>query len=422
MRMAIALLGATVALTGCVTKETRPLPKLNPVQAQAQIPEGELLDVGVRLFDPSIPEKLKDDEEALAKQRIYPEVRRAEAGYLATQLRETLESSGQWGAVRVVPDGVVIDIMVTGRIRVSTGAELELEIDAVDSMGRKWLDAKRYEGEADIGSYRTENALRARDPFQNVYSQIANDLLAARQALGDNDRRDIRRVSELRFAQQFAPEAVDGYLASDDEGITRAVRLPAAGDPIIERVAKIRERDEALIDTVNGYYANFADRMEDSYGNFRRVTYEEIEKEDRARASARTRTALGAAAVLASILVSDQCSPTDYTCRNVQSAARTAGTIGGAAAVLSGIKKYSDAKVHAEAMKELADSFQAEMAPQVVEVEGRTLRLTGTAEEQYREWRALLQQLYREETGGAAALPVADSSPDASVARVPAID
>ena len=59
------------------------------------------------------------------------------------------------------------------------------------------------------------------------------------------------------------------------------------------------------------------------------------------------------------------------------------------------------------ALKELTQSFQAEVAPQVVEVEGQTLRLTGTAEDQYREWRKLLRQLYEEETGAAAAPPPA---------------
>ena len=29
------------------------------------------------------------------------------------------------------------------------------------------------------GSYKTDAALKIRDPFQNVYSSIANDLLAA---------------------------------------------------------------------------------------------------------------------------------------------------------------------------------------------------------------------------------------------------
>jgi hypothetical protein len=65
--------------------------------------------------------------------------------------------------------------------------------------------------------------------------------------------------------------------------------------------------------------------------------------------------------------------------------------------VLSGLKKYSDARTHATAFGELAQSFQSDVAPQVVDVEGRSLRLTGTAEEQYREWRELLRQYQSEE-------------------------
>jgi hypothetical protein len=90
---------------------------------------------------------------------------------------------------------------------------------------------------------------------------------------------------------------------------------------------------------------------------------------------------------------------------------RNAGTMGGIAAVLSGIKKYADARTHADALKELTLSFQSEVSPQVVEVEGHTLRLTGTAEDQYREWRKLLKQLYLEETGAAAAPPPAAPAP-----------
>jgi hypothetical protein len=49
-------------------------------------------------------------------------------------------------------------------------------------------------------------------------------------------------------------------------------------------------------------------------------------------------------------------------------------------------------------MKELSQTFESTVAPQVVDVEGRTLRLTGTAEEQYREWREMLKQLHDEES------------------------
>ena len=49
-----------------------------------------------------------------------------------------------------------------------------------------------------------------------------------------------------------------------------------------------------------------------------------------------------------------------------------------------------------------------------VEVEGRTLQLKGTAEEQYHEWRRLLKELYENETG----LPV--QTPAAAEPAAPA--
>jgi len=399
-RRALALLGcaALLAAGGCVVHESKPLPKLNPVQADRQIPQDELLDVAVHPFDPGIPPNL--DDKALEKQRINPDIRKAESRYIATLLRGTLESSGQWGAVRVAPESVqFIDVMVSGRILESTGAQLALEITVKDCTGRVWINARRYQSPPDTGSYKTDAALKARDPFQNLYSTIANDMVTAREALKASDRRDIRRVTQLAFAGDLAPAAMRDYLAKDSRGLVKVARLPATDDPIATRVERIRQRDATVIDTVNGYYANFSDQMSVSYGQWRRASFEEIEKEQRALNQARTRTYLGAAAVLASVFVPNQCNPYDYNCQRVQSAARYGGAIGGTAAILSGLKKYADAKVHAQALKEMSDTFQSEVAPQVIDVEGRTLKLTGTAEEQYREWRKMLHDLYLEENG-----------------------
>ena len=418
----LGLLATSLFASGCVVKDTRPLPKIAAVQATQQIPDNELLDVAIHEFEPGIPKELAEDEDALAKRRIYPDVRKAEAKMLPATLRTTLEASGQWGAVRVVPQSVqFVDVIVTGRIVISTGTDLALAITARDSTGRVWFEDRVYKSPADIGSYKTEAALKARDPFQNVYSQVANDLVAARDKLPPADRREVRRVTDLRFAQDLAPDAFAGYLQKDAQGLTRLTRLPADDDPLLLRVAQIRERDASVIDTVDGYNGNFTDKLRDSYGGWRRTSYDAIEKEDRARSQARTRTVLGAAAVLASIFVSGNCAATDYNCQRLESAARTAGAVGGTAAVLSGIKKFSDAKVAAQEVKELATSFQSEVAPQVVELEGRTLRLTGTAEEQYREWRRLLGEIYREESGGVAAVPApAPAAPAGAGARAPA--
>jgi hypothetical protein len=51
------------------------------------------------------------------------------------------------------------------------------------------------------------------------------------------------------------------------------------------------------------------------------------------------------------------------------------------------------------ALKELAVSVDGDVAPLLVEVEGHQLRLTGSAEKQFTEWRDLLHRVLTVETG-----------------------
>ena len=405
----LAMLCLAGAAAGCVVKETRPLPQLQAVQATEEVPEERLLDVGIHVFDPGIPKEVEEDPDLAAEKRVYPEIRRAEARYMPTRLRETLAGTAQWGVVRVVPQLVEsTDVTVEGRILDSTGKELKLAIRAVDATGRTWLE-KEYEGEADTRSYK-EGGNLGRDPFQNVYVNIANDLLEARRNLGEDQLLEVQRVADLRFASEFAPSAFEGYLAREAKSGRYSVeRLPAENDPLLERVEAIRERDATLVDTVSDGYAAFSERMSEPYGNWRRYTYDEILAEEKLKAQARTRIALGALAVAAAVLVPDSCGSSD--CARIVDAARYGAAAGGVMAVSSGLKKREESKMHTDVLKELSSSFEAEAAPLVVDVEGRTLRLTGTAEEQYAEWRRLLHELYVEETGLVTGAPVAPAPP-----------
>ena len=54
---------------------------------------------------------------------------------------------------------------------------------------------------------------------------------------------------------------------------------------------------------------------------------------------------------------------------------------------------------HLAALRELGGSLASDMAPQLVELEGRVLRLTGSVETQYDTWRALLRKIFATETG-----------------------
>ncbi len=184
------MLAAALLLTGCVTSETKPIPHIAAQQATVHIPDAELLDVGIRVFDPGIPKNIEGDDEALAKKRIYPDLRKAEARYIPTLLRETLESSAQWGAVRVIPNmAEFVDVIVTGKMIESNGGFLSLEVTVTDAAGRVWIKDKRYESMADLGVYKTSASLKARDPFQNIYSEVAQRHGAgARQAHGAGPR------------------------------------------------------------------------------------------------------------------------------------------------------------------------------------------------------------------------------------------
>src|SRR5262249_30301576 len=164
------------------------------------------------------------------------------------------------------------------------GQMLRLDITVADSSGRTWFK-KIYEQAPDTRSYKDQSG-KPRDPFQNLYSTLANDMLTYRQQLAAADLENVRRVSELRFASDPAPYAFQSYLASDKKsGVYQVTRLPADDDPMIVRMDRIRERDYALLDTINEHYSLFADNMSEPYTNWRRYSYAELEAEDEAKRS-----------------------------------------------------------------------------------------------------------------------------------------
>ena len=383
-----ALTAAAMLLSGCMVQQQRPVQRIAAQKAITEVPQDELLDVAVRLFDPNVPADEKKQEE----QGIFPEVRKAESRYMPVMVRNTLEGTGQWGQVRVLPAGANgMDVYVDGRIVQSDGRELVLDITVSDAAGRVWL-RKEYEGDADTRAYK-DVVSKPADPFQNLYNTLANDMLAARDQLTREQRVQLHEVSNLRFAADLAPYAFGPYVARDRKGTYSVVRLPAPDDPVVQRMQRIRERDYSLVDTLNEYYTNFADSLAGPYTNWRKYSYEELEAQSIARRQAVTRQVLGAVAIVGGIVAGSNSNS------SAASAASTAAVIGGMYAFKAGLDQRAEIKTHTESLKQLGDSFQSEVQPMVVDVEGRTLQLKGSAEQQYSEWRQLLRELYENETG-----------------------
>jgi len=73
--------------------------------------------------------------------------------------------------------------------------------------------------------------------------------------------------------------------------------------------------------------------------------------------------------------------------------------LGGMTALQKGFQEAKEAGVHTAALKELAHSFDGDVAPLLVEVEGEQRKLTGSAEVQFTAWREFLRQVLAVETG-----------------------
>jgi hypothetical protein len=63
------------------------------------------------------------------------------------------------------------------------------------------------------------------------------------------------------------------------------------------------------------------------------------------------------------------------------------------------------------ALSELAESFEGDVTPLLVDLDGKTVELTGSAEAQFAQWRDLLRQIAAAETALPADLNVVPVPP-----------
>ena len=365
-----------------VNAKTIQYEKVGLDRAQIELPSEELLDIGILLFDPNIPEE-EDDF-------IFPEIRKAEARYMPFHLKKTLQDTGFWGGVWVLPEiSEAIDLIVTGRIEVSDGLDVSIRVGVWDITGKEWVN-KVYSSSIAQSSYSKRRDL-TQDPYQNVYNKIANDLVKIKQQFETEELERISEIGDIRFAAELIPNVYNEYLVKDKKNIYQAQRLPDDGDAIMQRVYNIQEREFLLLDTLNEYYAQLYENISQPYEDWRKLSREDMITYQELKKSARTRQLLGAAALLGAI-ASDGDSRASSTMRQM-------AIYGGMEAMRSGFGKASEAKIYKESMKELGTAFDSQAEPLIIELEGQTIRLTGNAQEKFLEWRKLLKQIYVDETG-----------------------
>lgn len=160
---------------------------------------------------------------------------------------------------------------------------------------------------------------------------------------------------------------------------------------MLERVAEVRLRDEMFVDTMGIHYQNFASQLESNYWYWREASSQELYAKE---ALQREQIARGVGSVLTIAAIA-------LTGAFASAPAAISAAVAGAAIIQYQMQLISalgqQRHMHEEGLRELAQSFQAEVQPMIVELDSTNVRLTGTTAAQYQEWQRLLRDVYRAE-------------------------
>lgn len=378
MSRAAICLAALLCLAGCTGSpppaQTESLGPLAQVDTSAwPAPVGEValrelaevdlaraLSVSIVLFDDGLPE----DASSLGARGVFPDIRRTETRYLPVLLRRALVTANAWGPVRVIPEpDSGAELQLRAQILHSDGQYLVLQVRAEDASGRVWLD-RVYSDRAREADY---PVVGDDDPFVDLYHQVANDLLAARDKLSTEALQRLRQTAELRYASTLAPDAFAGYLGRDAEQRYTLQRLPAENDPMLSRILRLRDQEHRFIDTVDEQYLDLLEEVRPTYNLWRQYGLEQAQYIEDYQARLATRD--------------------------------SAGRRGTFAALQQTYNAFKWSKIQQQDLRELAGGFNNEVAPTVMDVSGRVFRLSGSLASQYTEWQGILREIFRLETG-----------------------
>jgi hypothetical protein len=347
-------------LAGCTTVPEEPEPSVLAVLVAESLALDVAtsgrggLNVNIRVFE-------SDQTTPGSIYLAAAQVRSVEQRYLPYVLKTTLDRSGHWGAVRVVPrNDPSAEILVVGRVVVSTGVELKLHLRVVDATGRVWID-QVYHDVADDIDYATDPNFVI-DPFRDLYHRVANDMAVVASQLNEQDHEEIVNTATVRYGQLLSSQAFNRYLIPDGQRV-RLTGLPAADDPLYLGVQKIRESEYLFTDSVDAYYESLYRTLGPIYAWWRYYSFELVMGNERLAGIDATRGA----------------------------------TRGSWYAMERTYKTFKEAKMNQDALRELSESFDRETAPTTTEIAGRVVRLNGTIDTQYEAWRRILAEMYDEE-------------------------
>ena len=393
-RIIIYMLIFSHFLVGCATtgsqRSVGPKPSSSyEEKATETIATAPKLDVIIPVFDPGLPEDTKNYED----DGIWPELRRAEANRFAYKLKQALDNSNEFGAVRVTPDDTASgDLYVLGRIEESDGQDVKFELTVIDISGKEWLD-KTFKHEVQESFYQN-NRNKGQDPYDPVFEEAADKIIDALKKRSSSDLDTLKYIANLQFGASFNDAAFMEYMNTEGKYI-KLVSKPSDNDPLFQRVMAIRVREQLFVDSLQQNYVSFSQNMDESYLAWQEASFSETKLRKAAQNESILKT-VGGVALLALAVAAAVAGGDDYN--YARDAGVIAAGVGGAILVSSGFKSRAEAKLHQDAINELGASINLELEPQVISYEDETVELTGNIQQQFVQWRAFLKRIYEQES------------------------
>jgi len=388
-------------LAGCVANDSQNgLIKAGPELSSSYEEEvsetlstGPKLDVIIPVFDPGLSENAENYEE----EGIWPELRRAEANRFAYKLKQALDSSNAFGAVRVTPDKTASgDLYVLGKIEESNGEDVKFRLNVVDISGKEWLDDSfKYEvQESFYKNYRSSGT----DPYAPVFKEAADKIIKILKKRSFSELDDLKYIADLRFGASFNDAVFMEYMNTDGNYI-KLVSKPSDNDPMLQRVIAIRVREQLFVDNLQQNYASFSQNMDDSYFRWQEASFTEIQLRKEAERESIMK-AIGGVLLIGLTIAAAVASGNNSSFGVPDPTLATAAIAGGIASawmLSSSFQSKEEAEFHKGAIDELGESINIELAPRVVSFEDETVELTGNIQEQFTQWREFLKRIYEQE-------------------------
>ena len=173
-------------------------------------------------------------------------------------------------------------------------------------------------------------------------------------------------ASEMRYAQTLVPDAFSGMLNVSPDG-WQLNRLPASDDPMLARITRVRNQEYLFCDAIDEQYEELAERVMPTYALWRRATVEQAAWLERYEQRVMDRD------------------DKDHDGRFARMQAQYAA--------------YRSYRIQEQAMWELAEAFENETQPTTLRTVEQVVRLEGTLESQYDEWRQILRDIFILEQG-----------------------